>query len=469
MDTSPEKPRNILLCMVDDLNLAVGAYGHPAAYTPNLDTLAARGLRFSHAFCPYPLCGPSRSALLTGRRPESFPMPNNEVCWRDLAPETRTIFEIARAHGFYTAGLGKLIHHGIPASQLEQWKAEHPDTNNPNTCADPPSYDEYWWEGDRDAVMQAEGPEQVIDGQPGRGNSQYTKRVTNPEILRDTRLADRAVDFLASAGRKREPFFAGVGFSKPHVPFVVPEKWWAFYDGLDVEALVPPTWFQPAELPRGTLKRDQIHRGMSEEQRRHLYRGYLASISYMDEQLGRVLRELDRQGLTESTLIVLVADHGYHIGEQGQWDKMMLLDPSLRVPMILAGPGVPSGATCDAVVQTLDLFPTLCAIMGWPEGEASAGTDLSPFIANPATPSETPAYGWIHTPKRHGWSIRTRNCRYGLLSWDGGRPEPYLFDLVKDPHETTNIASDPNQMETITDLDNRLRGHFASSKSPVPA
>jgi arylsulfatase A-like enzyme len=222
---------------------------------------------------------------------------------------------------------------------------------------------------------------------------------------------------------------------------------------------VPPTYFKPATLPPGTLKDERFHRGADEEQRRHLYEGYLACVSHMDEQLGRVLDALDANGFRDETLVVFVADHGYHIGEQGQWDKLMLLDPSLHVPLILAGPGMPGGRVCPAVVESIDLFPTVCSLMGWASEQSTPATDLSPWIADPARPSERPAFAWVSVSPREGWTLRTATHRYGLMRSSNGPLQPFLFDLEKDPHESNNLAgAEPQTMEN--ELRRQLEQHF---------
>jgi arylsulfatase A-like enzyme len=453
-----KKPKNILFVMVDDLNLSLGCYGHPAVKTPNLDRLAAHGLRFSQAFCTYPLCGPSRSALLTGQRPENLPMADNEVCWRDLRPELQTLPEIARSHGMHTERIGKIFHHGISKDNPVDHSAE--GFVLPHTHTDPKSWVCEWGGSYTLDEQNAQGPEQLIDGARLGGTSLHTIRVTNPVVLPDTVIADRATAFLGSPEAREKPFFLGVGFQKPHAPLIAPEKWWAYYDSLDVDAIVPPTFFKSAELPMGTLKDKRFHRGANEDERRHLYKGYLACVSHMDEQLGRVLDALDKNDMAGETLVVFLPDHGYHIGEQGQWDKLMLLDPSLRVPWIMAGPGIPSGRTCDAVVESIDVFPTVCSLMGWSAGQEIAGKNLTPWIEDPFKPSDGAAFAWIKVGKREGWTIRTATHRFGLVSWESAKPQHFLFDLAKDPHEAVNIAGTESQKVIEDSLRLRLVEHF---------
>lgn len=465
---------NHLFFIVDDLNLALGCLGHPAAYTPHLDRLAACGTRFANTFCPYPLCGPSRTALLTGQRPESFPMPNNEVAWRDLHPDLRTLPQIFREAGYRTAGFGKIFHHGVPQADLAAWRAAHPDRHLPHTYEDAHSWDTSGQLAKPDDYERhARGPSAVLDGPAYGGTSLHCIRASNERDLPDYLTASLAVSFLQQQAQQPDPpaFFLGVGFLKPHVPFVAPEKWWAYYDSLEVEALVPPTWFQPAQVPAGTFKQDRFHRDLDEAQRRQCYRGYLACVSWMDEQVGRVLTALEALGLADSTLVSFVADHGYHIGEHAQWDKMQLLDPALRVPLILAGPGISPGQVCTATVESLNLFPTVLNYHGLDNTQASAGLPLQPWLNDPHLPSARPAFAWVEAGPRRGWSLRNDRYRYGLTSWQDGPQQAYLFDYQQDPRETTNLLANgvpASAAPTVAELDSQLRTHFASSRQPVP-
>ncbi|NRA38756.1 MAG: sulfatase-like hydrolase/transferase, partial [Planctomycetes bacterium] len=404
------KAKNILFFMTDDLNLAIASYGHPAAHTPNFDRLAQMGIRFANGFCTYPLCGPSRAATLTGQRPESFPMPNNEVCWREQRPEVKTLQEVARDNGLYSERIGKIFHHGFP-SDSDEYKAMQQDNALPHTFDDAPSFDLEWGQKAQDYEGRAEGPEFNFSGKPFGGTSLHTIEVGNKEVLPDLLSADRAIEFLAS-DKVNSPFMLSIGFHKPHVPFVAPTKWWDYYKDLDVDALWPSNSFEQVQgFPKGTFLREEFHRGLDVEQRRYLYRGYLACVSWMDEQLGRILDAFEASSAADNTLIAFVGDHGYHMGEHGQWDKMNLLDPSLRIPLLLAGAGVPhTNAVCDAYVESSDFYPTICNLMGWQTPE-NHGTDLLPWIEEPQLESTRPIFAWVQAGKREGWSIRTPTHR----------------------------------------------------------
>ena len=285
----------------------------------------------------------------------------------------------------------------------------------------------------------------------------------------DIETAERAVSFLAEQKNKEQPFFLSVGWHKPHVPLIAPEKWWAFYDSLDVDALVPSTFHTPANVPPGTFMRSEFHRGASEEQRRHLYKGYLACTSHMDEQLGKVLDALDDSGKAEETLIVMVGDHGYHIGEQGHWDKMMLLDPALRVPMFIGGPGLPKGSVCNNMVQSHDVFRTVCNYMGWDAQQDGDSQDLNALLHNEEQATgRSHTFSWVEAGKRRGYGIRSTTHRYGLMSFDDGPLLPFLFDLVADPYESNNIAGASDVAAVEADLDKRLREHFTGMEPGKP-
>lgn len=456
------RPRNVLLLMADDLNLALSPWGHPAAHSPHLARLAAHGVRFSHAFCPYPLCGPSRSALLTGHRPEYLGMNTNEVDWRAHRPDLLTLPQIARAHGLNTIRYGKIGHQGMPegSPEREAILARH---GLPHTHFDPLAWDEEFGDTPYTYEQHAAGSERVLAGNPHGGSSLHTMRVANPAVLPDRLFADHAVGFLSSA-RAQDPFFLGVGFMKPHVPLLAPAADWQRYDDTDVRALMSPSVANaPRHLPPGALLRRSFHRGLTVDDQDHLYRGYLAAVSWMDTQLGRVLDALDASGQADDTLIVFVADHGYHLGQQGHWDKMMLFEPSLRIPLLFAGTGITApGTTCDALVESIDVFPTVCRLMGW---EArSQGHDLTPWITDPRRPSDRATFAWVQAGDRGGWSIRTHRYRYSI-TFRGDEAGPMLFDLTTDPEEMVNLALHPDYAAQSQDLQNQLLQHYPAATS----
>jgi len=457
MPTHPTKPpRNILFIMADDLNRAVGAFGHPHVETPHLDRLAARGLRFSEATCPYPLCGPSRTAMVTGRRPESIPMGYNEVNWR-AHYDGPTIFEIARAQGLHTARFGKILHHGLPEGPERE--AKKAAGEHPSTYADAASFTEEWGGRPEDMEQQASGDQQLLAGQKFKGNAMHLFEVDGDgSELPDYQAAERATAFLQDP--PKQPFFLSVGFHKPHTSYVAPRSFYDRYRHLTREDMPANTWGRPENLPEAALAGfGQRHRGMNPEEQLACYQGYLACVSFMDAQVGKVLEALDASGQAEETLIVFCPDHGFHLGEQCDWNKMSFFGPSLRVPMILAGAGVPhAGVASDALVESIDLFPTIHELMGW-EVPENHGTSLLPQIENPQSRRDEPTFAWIGLPGgRTGFSIRTRRFRYSAFGPDG-EAGATLFDLQADPLEMSNLAGNPDFSRVEEELDEALRRH----------
>jgi arylsulfatase A-like enzyme len=407
--------------------------------------------------------------VLTGVRPEALGMSDNEVCWRTRRPEVATLPELARAAGCDSVRFGKILHHGLPPGAAYDPAAE--GAEQPHTFTDPPSWAQEWGGASRQHERHAQGPTQVIDGRPFGGTALHTVRAGDGSVLPDAQVADRAVAWLSDPARRDRRFVCSVGFHKPHVPLIAPERWWAHYDRVPdatIDACMGPTAIQAAELPHGVLKALRPHRGATPEQRRHLYRGYLACVSWMDEQLGRVLDALDASGLAGRTLIAFVGDHGYHIGEQCQWDKMMLLDPSLRIPLLLAGPGIARGAVSQALIESTDVFPTLAGLMGLAPRHAIAGRDLGPHLADPAAIADVPAFAWLRAGGREGWSVRTATHRYGVMRLGEAPAAAYLFDLRCDPHESRNALADPGQAETAAALDDLLRARYAADAAVAP-
>jgi len=462
---NPSSMKNVLLIMADDLNLALSSWGHPIAKTPNVQRLAEMGVRFNNAFCPYPLCGPSRSSILTGVRPETLGMGTNEIDWRSNVSNCKTLPEIARQNGLETHRFGKITHQGMPEGSLEREEVLR-RRSLPHTHHDPIAWQNEFGEEPGHYERKAKGTERVLSGSPHGGISLHSMRVENPESLPDLQFADKAVEFLAS-DKAQSPFFLGVGFMKPHVPFFAPEPYWDLYDTESIAPLlVDYDSEKTKDLPEGAFLRSTPHRGLDREDQLHLYHGYLASVSWMDAQLGRVLHALEESGQQDNTLIVFVADHGYHLGEKGHWDKMMLFEPSLRIPLIVADPRQGNkGQSSDALVESSDLYATICDLMGW-KASSPEGTSLRPWIESTSKPTGKPAFAWIDTGTRKGYSIRTDRFRYSVMEKNGKRGA-MLFDLENDPAEEQNLSSAPEYENVRRDLHEQLSSHFQKSGHPL--
>jgi putative heme-binding domain-containing protein len=444
---APTRPPNVLLICVDDLKPALGCYGDPAAKTPHLDRLAARGVRFEMAYCNQAVCSPSRNALLTGLRPGTLGIYDLATNFRRAAPEAVTLPQAFRAAGWRTEALGKIFHVGHGNGEdAASWEVPHfrPQAEQYLLPENQPPPDE------RPAAARRKSSD--------RPRGAATEMADVPDdAYADGKLAAEAVRRLeaAAADPDRRPFFLAVGFYKPHLPFVAPQRYWDLHApaALPVGGLAGPPAGAPAYAPQygGELRR---YKGLPAtgpipaETARRLVHGYYAATSYMDACVGRVLDALDETGLADRTIVVLWGDHGWHLGDHGMWCKHTNYEQAARIPLVVAVPGGRPAATA-ALVESVDIYPTLCELAGVPVPAGLDGRSFAPTLADPAKPARGHALHVYPRDGRMGRAIRTP--RHRLVEW---RPtgeaaktaavEWELYDYEADPAETRNLAaSDP--------------------------
>ena len=424
---------NVLLIAVDDLSDWIGPLGgHPQAKTPNLDRLAARGVVFTNAHCQAPLCNPSRASLLTSRRPSTTGVYALDPWFRSIEALKGlvTLPQHFQANGYVTMSTGKIFHDGMPAKGqredgVEFMKWGHAGSHGPYP---------------KEKLVATESKSPLLDW------GIFPER---DEQLQDYRVATWAVEQLGSAP-KDKPFFLCVGFRRPHVPCLAPQKWFDLYP--DDDSLVMPRMKHddrddvPASAALLHWKIPEPRLAWLEEHRqwRNLVRSYLACISFMDAQVGRVLDALDASGAADNTVIVLWSDHGWHLGEKGMTGKLSLWERSTRVPLMIAGPGVSTGR-CDRPAELLDVYPTLAELCGLPPPSGVEGRSLVPQLSDPAAVREAPAITTLG-PNNH--AVRSQRWRY-IRYFDGAEE---LYDHESDPHEWTNLAADPGHAQTKGDL-----------------
>ncbi len=435
---------NVLFIAIDDLNDWVGCLqGHPQVRTPNIDRLAARGTLFTNAHCQAPLCNPSRTSLLTGLRPSTTgiyglaPWIRDVAAWEDVVSLPRYF----AAHGYRTLATGKIWHGGYPR---------------------PPHREEEFHEWGPGASVGARPEHKLIPPTPG-GNHPLMDWGTFPhedEEKGDWQVASWAVNRLASP--PEEPFFLGVGFFLPHVPCYATPRWFELYpeNRLLLPTIMPSdradtpdfSWYLHWDLPEPRLswlrKSGTWH---------SLVRSYLACISFVDSQVGRVLDALDESGLAENTIVVLWSDHGYHLGEKEISGKNTLWERSTHVPLIFAGPSIPPGVLCKEPVELLDIYPTLIDLCRLPQKAGLEGHSLLPQLKDSATSRAWPAIT-THNPGNH--SVRTLRWRY--IRYADGSEE--LYDMQSDPGEWHNLASSPEYAATKAEL-----ARFLPAESAAPA
>ena len=436
-----DRPLNVLFITSDDLNTDLGCYGHPFVRTPNLDRLAARAVRFDRAYCQFPLCNPSRASFLTGLRPDTTGVHENATHFRKNVPDAVTLPQLFTRHGYFAARVGKLYHYGVP-SQIGTPGLDDPPSwqaaINPRGCE----------KDEEDRCVYYTGNARSMGG----SLTWYVSQGTD-EDQTDGKVASEAIRLLEE--HRDRPFFLAVGFYRPHVPCVAPKKWFDLYP---LERIALPK--EPAEhlekIPAAALAVKPPNYGLDEEKRRLMIRAYYASVSYMDAQVGRLLDALRRLGLENRTVVVFASDHGWQLGEHGQWQKMTLFERSARVPLLVAAPGARgNGRACGRTVELVDLYPTLADLAGLPAPAGLEGESLRPLLEDPQAPWSFPAYTQVRRGARvEGRSVRTERYRY--TEWDGGRAGAELYDYQRDPGEFENLAADPRHAETVAEMKRQL-------------
>ncbi len=422
--TAPERP-HILFIAADDCNSNLGCFGHPIVKSPNVDRIASMGVRFERAYCQFPLCGPSRTSLLSGLRPDSTKIFENQIAIRDTRPDVTTLPQLFRRNGYTSHRYGKMYHMDVPASVgTDKWD-------------DPPSWD---------AAVSPPGKEQHTEGErhsiktSGGAAWQWISFSGDGKDQADDRAAELAIETFEK--NRGKPVFIGLGFLRPHVPNVAPSRFFDMYPMGAIRPVVNPPNDRDdipkaSEIAINTRANDM---GMDENGKREAIRSYYATISYMDWQVGRVLAALDKLKLMEKTAIVFWGDHGYHLGEHHRWHKRSLFEESAKAPLIVAAPGRKArGRACRSLVEFIDIYPTVAQIGGMPLPPHLEGQSLMPLLENPSRSWKSAAFTQMAAPEGIvGRAVRTD--RYCYIRWTGPHPDEELFDHKTDPKEYTNLA-----------------------------
>jgi arylsulfatase A-like enzyme len=453
---------NVLFIVADDLNCDLGCYGDRQIRTPNIDRLAARGVRFTRAYCQFPLCSPSRSSFLTGRRPDVTGVLLNPSAqrpysphFREKIPDTVTLPQLFKQEGWYAARVGKLYHYGVPlhigTASLDDY-ASWDLALNPRGC-------------DRDQLAKVFSLE---PGQFGGTLSWLAMDEDDPEHT-DGMSAAEAVRLLERFERQQQPFFLSVGFFRPHTPYVAPRRYFDLYppETIELPALDAKDRERVPAPAYASAKKEQ--ETMTDAQRRLAIQAYRASISFLDAQVGRVLDALDRLDLARSTVVVFTSDHGYHLGDHGLWQKRSLFERSARVPLIVAVPGAAAaGRAAPGVVEMLDIYPTLADLCGLKPPPYLEGVSLRRALEDPEHRVKEAAFTQVDRAGFPGRSVRTERWRY--TEWDEGKKGVELYDYERDAGEHQNLAADPALAGEVERLKGLLRavGIPAAAKSAIP-
>ena len=430
------KRYNVLLLIADDMNTRLGTYGADVR-TPNIDRLANEGVKFQRAYTQFPICGESRASFLTGLRPNTIGESALYERFRCTVPDTVTMPQWFMQNGYFSGRVGKVYHQGVPS---DIGRSGPDDTASWEVAINPRGRDK-----DVEDLV-----ENFTPGIPGLGRANAVLADSGEdEDYTDGKVASEAIRLLRE--HKQDPFFLAVGFYRPHVPEIVPKKYFDLYPADKVKMAVETTETL-AQVPAIATNTDVMNLGMTPEQQRRMIQAYQGATTFADAQVGQVLDELDRLGLSDNTVVLFLGDHGWMLGEHGQWQKSLLWEESVHVPMIIRAPGLPKGTTIKQVVEMLDIYPTIAQLAGLPANSANEGVSLAELMRDPAHSSfDRPAFSQI----RGGRSVRTDRWRY--TEWGGGQDGRQLFDHKADPLEHHNLADNPKYAKVQAHLSDMLQ------------
>lgn len=465
---------NVLFLAVDDLRPELGCYGNQLVKTPNMDRLAARGTVFNHAYCQQAVCSPSRTAMLTGLRPDATRVWDLVTHFRVAQPDCITLPQHFKMNGYWCAALSKVYHKGLEDGR--SWNEPHWYPQGKSVDTDPVDWTKQIISRHETTVEEYskgtspddnDQPGKRANGKEGKSGPAFEVSAKADDQLPDGATAAEAVKRLHDLKSKDQPFFLAVGFLKPHLPFVAPKKYWDIYD----PDIIPVPAFDhlPAGAPEFAGHRNsELHnyKGVPKENpipadfAKTLRHGYYACISYTDTQVGRVLDALEKEGLADNTIIVLWGDHGWQLGEHGLWEKHTNFEIATRAPLLISVPHQKTaGQKCDAPVEFVDVYPTLADLCGLAIPAGLAGRSLKPFIDHPAAPMAKVAISQYprsagKAGEVMGYSIRDE--RYRLTLWrerTGSRiVATELYDELNDPDETVSLHDKPESKGIIEAL-----------------
>lgn len=480
---------NVLFIAIDDLRPELGCYGSPMAISPNIDQLAETGVMFSRAFCQQAVCNPSRASLMTGLRPDTIKVWDLKTDFRTARPNAVTLTQQFMRHGYHAAGIGKIFH---------------------NNIQDPPS----WSEPKMNVAGYPFDPDAVYRG---KENVEWLERLKQSLIAKgDTRRIDRfgkwylkhtatenvdvpdddyfdgaqttvAIDKMRELGRNDQPFFLAIGFYRPHLPFNVPKRYWEMYDRNAIP--LAANRFLPNNSPLMAVNTAREIRGYTDfrsmpqphvgsptdAQSRLLKHGYLASVSYIDAQVGRLLHALRKQQLDKNTIVVLWGDHGWKLGEHNSWCKMTNFEIDTRVPLIVRVPNAEeNGNRCDRLVEFVDIYPTLCELANIPLPDELEGTSFVPLLTNRDLPWKKAVFSqflregiWVAPDGVTYMGRCVRTNRYRYVEWKKHNSDDItareLYDLNSDPQENNNIADLPKNVNVIAEMAAKLKAGWRSA------
>ena len=444
-------PPNILFIAVDDMRPELNCFGASHIKSPNIDQVAGDGIIFRQAYCQVPVCGASRASLLIGIRPNVSRFIDYDT-WADVdAPGIPSLPAYFKANGYHTISNGKIFHH--KTDKKESWSVP------PWIPADDIIGKVYW----RD-YQTAENIE-IMENNDGSGPA-YENADVEDNAYFDGKVTDRSIRDLRKLKEMGKPFFLAVGYYKPHLPFNAPKKYWDLYDPDEIE--LPDNPHAPENAPRASIHNFGELRAyynippegpLPDTLAHKLIHGYYACVSYTDTQIGKVLKELEQLELVNNTIVIIWGDHGWNLGEHGLWCKHCNYETSLRAPVILKVPWKTGGIKTDAMVEFIDIYPTLCDLAGLPIPAHAQGESLLRYYDNPLHKGKP----YVFSRFIKGESVKNQDFRYTeWMDSSGTRYAEMLYNHNTDPDENFNISGEAGNTDIINilrkeNLDNRIK------------
>ncbi|ETN96228.1 sulfatase [Zhouia amylolytica] len=442
-----KKKMNVLFIIADDLTAtAVSSYENKVCKTPYIDQLAQEGTLYSRAYSQYPVCGPSRASLMFGYYPNATQTYGYVSGRENVGNDKISFAQLFKNNGYYTARVSKIYHMGVPidiekgsngkddeASWTERFNSQGPE-----------------WQAKGEAELVQNNPYNTIERKGG--NVMTTVKADGDDLVHsDGKTAHKAIELIKK--HKKAPFFLAVGLVRPHVPFVAPKKYFEPYPYQQM--VVPPQvendW---DDIPaRGINYVTSVNAKMSTEQEQKAIAAYYASVSFMDAQVGKILKTLEEENLEDNTIVIFTSDHGFHLGEHRFWMKVSLHEESVRVPMIIKVPGKAPGV-CHSFAELLDLYPTVASLAGLKAPEGLQGKDLSPSLTNPEV--EIRDYAFSTTQGGDTFLIRTDKWAYIQYGEDASKGME-LFDMEYDEKQYNNLAYNPQFKTIVQEMQHKLK------------
>jgi iduronate 2-sulfatase len=426
---------NVIHIISDDLNNSLGAYGNPVVQSPNIDRIAARGMRFDRAYCQYPTCNASRTSFLSGRRSDTTRIVDNHTPHRTFLKEAVFLPEYFRQQGYRTLKVGKIFH--SIGDDFEDPRSWDTDIREEKRAKNPP----------KEQILRRQGPQGIV-------------LRARDEDTWEGFVGRKAVEFIEDAARRGRPFFVAAGFRMPHTPYMATEKYYALYDPDELKPRPGPPEHL-SKIPDHALSyQTGINPRFPQDRPGDTIAAYYSAISFMDAQVGLILEALDRLNLWDSTVVVFHSDHGYHLGEHGGlWHKLSLFDEAARVPLIMAAPGRMPGASVR-LVELVDLYPTLADVCGLKIPDGLEGTSFAPLLEDPVREWKRAVFTVLTRPRTRNSDSKFGDIgsmgrtvfdgRWRFTLWPDGSTE--LYDHHHDPFEYENLAGDPAQQKRAAEM-----------------